>query len=665
MGFSQAQRMVLIEEFTNASCPPCAAQNPDFNALIHSTENTGRVVALKYQTAFPGFDPMNQQNPDEVDTRLRYYPGISGVPTAVIDGVIPDNDYAAGLGDWNITPDGGYAGGPYGYNNAVISFAWAQTTPIELDLDHNISDELDSVSISVKVTNVSATPFDLSEGVLHVAIFEKHIMFPTPPGSTNEVDFEDVMRKMVPDVGGTALADAIAPGDSVEWNFNVALPDYFYNFADIGVVAFVQDNMDKQVYQAARSDVKPLVGDFADVSLASNTTPPAGLCDATMTPSLTINNEGTSEITTFTASYTINDGTPVEETWTGSLMPGNNIAYDFAQITAPGGNINLDYRIVSVNGAIDINTLNNILTTETYATLSSDPIGTELSSDLESNVLFDYPTDAIAQIPIAEGGFGWGTFTVIDGTHPFADFQGVTFGAYGSSQRAIWLNYWQWNPGEAAAEDEGNLIYDKIDLTNSENTMLTFDRAGAQYNAPLSNDRLQMLISTDCGDTWTVVHDIAGADFATTAPNPNLYVPAAGDWVTDTVDLSAYDGVAEVNLQVKAISDWGNMHFLDNINIAGNMIVSTNALNKLEGNVEVFPNPTNSVANIEFQLEENAVVDVQVFDVTGKLVETVVYQREFVAGTHIATWRGAQERGIYLVKISTENGEVTKKLTVF
>ena len=31
--FSQTQRLVLIEEATNASCGPCAGQNPDFDIL--------------------------------------------------------------------------------------------------------------------------------------------------------------------------------------------------------------------------------------------------------------------------------------------------------------------------------------------------------------------------------------------------------------------------------------------------------------------------------------------------------------------------------------------------------------------------------------------------------------------------------------------------------
>ncbi|MFT6998115.1 MAG: hypothetical protein ACJAQ4_001874, partial [Cryomorphaceae bacterium] len=85
--FAQSERLVLSEEGTNASCGPCAAQNPSYNALLDN--NTDNVISIKYQWYFPGFDPMHEHNPDEANARLAYY-GINGVPTATIDGVIPD-----------------------------------------------------------------------------------------------------------------------------------------------------------------------------------------------------------------------------------------------------------------------------------------------------------------------------------------------------------------------------------------------------------------------------------------------------------------------------------------------------------------------------------------------------------------------------------------------
>jgi len=36
---AQSQRMVLIEEATNASCGPCASQNPAFDILLNQNRD--------------------------------------------------------------------------------------------------------------------------------------------------------------------------------------------------------------------------------------------------------------------------------------------------------------------------------------------------------------------------------------------------------------------------------------------------------------------------------------------------------------------------------------------------------------------------------------------------------------------------------------------------
>src|SRR5215813_3140562 len=88
LAFSQATRLVVVEEFTQASCPPCASQNPTFDALLLS--NPEKVVTLKYHTDWPGVDEMNAQNMSDVQTRVDYY-SIWGVPMGAMDGFVwPD-----------------------------------------------------------------------------------------------------------------------------------------------------------------------------------------------------------------------------------------------------------------------------------------------------------------------------------------------------------------------------------------------------------------------------------------------------------------------------------------------------------------------------------------------------------------------------------------------
>jgi len=75
--FAQARRFPLIEHFTQASCSPCAQQNPFLQAVLDV--NRGAVNHIAYHTSWPGVDPMNAYNPTEVADRVSYY-GVNGVP---------------------------------------------------------------------------------------------------------------------------------------------------------------------------------------------------------------------------------------------------------------------------------------------------------------------------------------------------------------------------------------------------------------------------------------------------------------------------------------------------------------------------------------------------------------------------------------------------------
>lgn len=657
---AQVARKALLEEFTNASCGPCASQNPDFNALLDANPNT--TVAIKYQTQFPGFDPMNAHNPTEVANRADYYPDLTGVPTAYIDGFAGDNDFAGGVGDWNITADGGYAGGPYGYNQAVIDFENAIMTPISITVDHEISADLTSIDINITVTNTSAEEFTLAQGKLRVALVENTINFASAPGSNGETEFFDVMVKMYPDEVGTDLA-AIPAGESVTFNMTEAIPNYIYNYGSLEVVAFVQDDTDKVVYQTEISPAKELVGDYIDAGVASSTVAPTALCDASITPSIVVSNEAAIEITSFDASYMVNGGTPVVQSWTGSIAEGSSETITFDEIMLPGGTTTIDYLVSNVNdGQPDFNASNNVVAPDVFASLSSAGAGlTSLEEDNEANGTLEYPSAGLVSPPIPDGGFGWGTFTVVSADNFTSPPDAL--GGYGASDQSIWINYYQWNPDEADAADEGTLTYNKVNLAGMENATLTYDRAGGRYSG--SNDRLQILISEDCGETWAIVHDIQGADLSTVDGHTEaLYLPAANEWETDVIDLSAYDGSESVYLQFKAISAWGNSAFLDNISLTA--VTATNeVVDLLNEKVNIFPNPASTLANIEFELTEATTVDMEIYDVAGHLVTILENGQKYNAGTYIKKWNDIQEKGIYFVKIKTTYGQTMKKVTVF
>ena len=654
--WSQAQRMVLIEEFTNASCGPCASQNPAFNALLSA--NTDKVIAIKYQAAFPGFDPMNVANPQQVSTRGNYY-GLNGVPTAWIDGILPDNSYGGGIGAWNITSTSGYAGGPYGYNQAVMNYAASQPTPISIRLTHSLSADLSTVTINAVVKNVSSQNFAVTGGRFHVVLMERSIEFPVAPGSNGETEFSNVMRRMYPDANGTQL-NTLAAGDSLVFNFTEAIPDYLYDLREISVAAFLQDNTDKRVYQAAYSEPQEIEGSL-DVAFGENlTTPPTSLCGASITPTVEVFNNGGDAITSMTIGVNFNDELAATETWSGQLAPGATVEIAFDEVNLPGGSTRVSFTVVDVNnGATDLNRLNNETPVVTYSSLAEEVYGTNIQEDNEGYIA-TYPTIAVVEEPVPNGSFGDGTFLSLQRSD-LTSAAGDQVGGYGQSARSLFVNFYQWNPAESNAQEAGTMTYPKLDFSTQTNVHLKFDRSHARYQT--SNDRLQVLVSTDCGATWTVVYNKAGAALATRPAQNNFYVPPANGWATDSISLAAYQGQGEVNIQFKVLSDWGNTLYIDNINVLGTPVGTNDLENLLAGKVAVFPNPVSAVANIEFELVEATPVTIEILNINGQVVTVLDQQRDYAAGQYIRNWN-PENAGVYFARIRTKLGETTKRIVV-
>ena len=308
LGFSQSQRFVMFEEFTQASCGPCAQQNPAFDALLNS--NTTKCTSIKYHTSWPGVDPMNAQNPTDVATRVSYY-GITGVPDAVMDG-----SEVAGSN---------YLGAPANVTQAMIDAEYAVPSPFTLSLYQTISSGNDSTYLTMlgQCTQAYSGPQTAQIGVI-----EKHIHFASPPGSNGEKDFYNVMKKMLPNASGNALPSSFAVGDYfiVQGNWKLA---NVYDISQLSAVGFIQNNSSKKIQQAANSGTTPLTMPFNnDVQLMSVENFSLTNCSGTIAPTVTIRNNGNNTVTSVSIKYFMNDGAPATYVWSGNLptLSQTNIA---------------------------------------------------------------------------------------------------------------------------------------------------------------------------------------------------------------------------------------------------------------------------------------------------------------------------------------------------
>lgn len=293
--FGQTQRLVLLEHFTQASCGPCATYNPAMQLLLDANPN--KVIAIKYQTSWPGYDPMNQHNPTQVASRVSYYPPSFGVPHSQIDGSY-------------------FRGHPANWNINTINTRYAVPSPFKIQLSHSLSALKDSVHtkmVIIATQSVSGTM------VGHIVVIEKLISFATAPGTNGEKEFRNVMKKMLPSANGTSLPASFAVGDSVVIRESWKLANV-YDIEELAVVGFVQDNTSKFVHQAAYSPPLPPTPQFTrDISVLDMTNIPKSSCWGQIAPNITIKNWGGDTLKSLDFNYQVNGGTTHVYTWTGNL----------------------------------------------------------------------------------------------------------------------------------------------------------------------------------------------------------------------------------------------------------------------------------------------------------------------------------------------------------
>ena len=79
--------------------------------------------------------------------------------------------------------------------------------------------------------------------------------------------------------------------------------------------------------------------------------------------------------------------------------------------------------------------------------------------------------------------------------------------------------------------------------------------------------------------------------------------------------------------------------------------------------VSAYPNPFNPSTTIEFSLPDEALVDVSIFDIRGRMISSLVSNELKASGTHSVKWDASgNSSGIYIVKIDSEGNSATQRL---
>ena len=346
---------------------------------------------------------------------------------------------------------------------------------------------------------------------------------------------------------------------------------------------------------------------------------PVQYCDYNFTPSITLQNVGTANITSATLHVVI-DGTDVQTVnWTGNLAQFATTQVPLVPITGNvNGNHSFSVEIVDVNGVPDEGNLRNTYSESFW--LVSDIIGSSCTQDFSS--------DSIAPWCIADYT-GGGILPGSEGL--FVHNGALRFNAYNIS-----------------SGDKCEFVAPMMDFTDVSYPIITFDYAHKRYGS--YSERLKVMASSDCGATWKTLWSKSGSSLATAGSSTSNYTnPSSSDFQQARVGLEQFAGQSNVLIKFEFTSGYGNNVYIDNINVT----YSPTAVESVdESELSIFPNPVKDVLNINY---DKAISQIDVFDVNGKLVKTFTTVNGTINVSDLSD-------GVYMLNIQTEEGMMVKKI---
>jgi len=367
-----------------------------------------------------------------------------------------------------------------------------------------------------------------------------------------------------------------------------------------------------------------------DASLSTITSPSGNSCDSTINPVVTIENWGTSTLTSLNIVYFIDSNTPLTYNWSGSLANQATATVNLPAMNASFGAHTFTAYTTNPNGSSDQNNANDT-----------------------SHSSFTIITQAQVIAPLIEGFessvFPPNLWTVTSGWE-----RDSTVGGFGNSASSALMPFY-------SDPSNGYLYSPFIDLTQMNTPIkISFNVAYSRYDAQYS-DTLILAVSSDCGMTWTTLWE-KGGDTLATAPddNSNEFVPTSAQWRNELIDITSYAGQSKIQFLFEGLSGYGNDCYLDDINIFNSAGIPTVSN---DNKVIVYPNPATGVFNVLVYGAQSNNTTLTIYDALGQVVQQS--NQKINAGVNqFAINLSGKSIGIYHLKIETDKEVINKTLNL-
>jgi hypothetical protein len=232
----ERNRTALIEHFTNSSDLLSKNANQILNDIVNA--DSLNLIDLQFHTSFPGDDPFNQQNPYVTSSRILYY-GLTSVPYSILNGG-PSSWYRF---DYDFRP----------LDEKMLHIESLKDSKFWININSQLNANL--LNIETEVSALQDLP--TGEYSIHIAIIEKRVT--GIEGNNGETCFENVVKTLLPDAGGTTFYKNWAKGEYQHLYQSWTLQNV-YDPKELRIVAFIQDESTHEVYQAAINTIGTMSG---------------------------------------------------------------------------------------------------------------------------------------------------------------------------------------------------------------------------------------------------------------------------------------------------------------------------------------------------------------------------------------------------------------------
>ncbi|MEQ9467356.1 MAG: M43 family zinc metalloprotease [Ekhidna sp.] len=363
-----------------------------------------------------------------------------------------------------------------------------------------------------------------------------------------------------------------------------------------------------------------LENDIAPASL----TGPLITCAQNSELKLRIRNVGSEIITSFEVKYHVNGDT------TTTLFDGLGISSkEYATFEIPANNLlegenEIGAEITLVNGVADESIIENSID----ATLKRDEVKDEypLIVDFESNDNWSIAVEGLDTLWVRNSLESNGLLR-----------------AKGFSANELGKRHWFVSP--------------KLSTGGLDSAGLYFRASYASRSG--FDDRLQVLLSTDCGESYNISQPLLDADSDSLAVTTSTerWVPSlASDWKEYRLNLPhsfVFDD--EIRIAFVFTPGGGNDLYIDDISVRGNEPQAYEDL------VRAYPNPAVYRFYVGLNLPQKESVTIRLLDISGRIVFEEVVEN---ALNQILEYRAPGQEGLYFLSVTGSKFKTSQKLFI-